>query len=62
MLDVAAALETVCNWMSMLRLTTFRAAEARASRSASRRPDMALEMIPESSTKIRVSFYDIYKT
>jgi hypothetical protein len=50
MLDVAAALETVCNWMSMFRLMTLRVAEASASRSASRRPDMALEWISESST------------
>ena len=50
MLDVAAALETVCNLMSMFRLMTLRVAEASASRSASRRPDMALEWISESST------------
>src|SRR5277367_6640297 len=60
MLDVAAALETVCNWMSMFRLMTLRVAEANASRSASRRPDMALKMISESD-KFTKGFTEITK-
>ena len=63
MLDVAAALETVCNWRSMFRLMTFRVAEANASRSASRRPDMALEMISDSRVidKFTKGFTEITK-
>jgi len=63
-LDVTAALENVCNWMSMFRLMTLRVAEASASKSASRRPDMDDGSRNDLRDKIQFykKFYGIYET
>jgi len=55
MLDVSAALDTLCNWMSMCLLSTFLVAEAMASRSARRRPDM-------SGDRFSMTRFELYKS